>query len=259
MKKFLYLIAAALCLLSLAGCGGASKADAPAQTREKVLRVGTAANYPPFEYFQEASKAFTGFDVELMRGLARETGYDRVEFVDMEFHRLLPALKEKKVDAVISCLTVNESRRKDVDFTEPYLESGFVVVSRADAGHRSLAALKGKRIAVEKGALSRKAAEAYTKDVTACGTTEECLRLVAEQKADFAVMDHYTGRFFVTHAFHDRLIVMAELPSTGDEGVAIAVARGNKALLDRLNEGLNRYRTTAAFQQLKTTYFGQLQ
>ena len=71
-------------MLAVIGCGGEKKADAPAQkaVSETVLRVGTNANYPPFEYYQKASKAFIGFDVELMQGVAREMGYSKVEFVD---------------------------------------------------------------------------------------------------------------------------------------------------------------------------------
>ncbi len=121
MKKIMCFVLTMICLLAVAGCGGgAKKADATAGQKaaaEKVLRVGTNANYPPFEYYQEASKTFIGFDIELMQGVAREAGYTRVEFVDMEFGKLLTSLKDGKVDAVISCLTMTEERKKEVDFT----------------------------------------------------------------------------------------------------------------------------------------------
>ena len=72
MKKILCFIFAVVCLLVLGGCGGGTQtAEAPVQKQaaaETVLRVGTDADYPPFEYYQEASKAFTGFDIELMQG-----------------------------------------------------------------------------------------------------------------------------------------------------------------------------------------------
>ena len=71
MKKILCFVLSILCLLAVAGCGGgAKKAEVPAQKQaaaEKVLRVGTDADYPPFEYYQESTKAFIGFDVELVR------------------------------------------------------------------------------------------------------------------------------------------------------------------------------------------------
>ena len=120
MKKILCFVLAILCLLAVAGCGGgAKKAEVPAQKQaaaEKVLRVGTDADYPPFEYYQESTKAFIGFDVELVQGVAREMGYSRVEFVDLEFNNLLPSLKDGQVDAVISCMNITEERKKAAEF-----------------------------------------------------------------------------------------------------------------------------------------------
>ena len=98
MKKILCFVLAIVCLLAVAGCGGHApqQAGAPVHKEshtEKVLRVGTDADYPPFEYYQESTKAFIGFDVELIQGVAREAGYSKVEFVDLEFNNLLPSLK----------------------------------------------------------------------------------------------------------------------------------------------------------------------
>ena len=115
MKKLLCIVLTVICLLAVAGCGGgAKKAEAPAGQKaaaEKVLRVGTNANYPPFEYYQKASKAFIGFDMELMQGVAREMGYSRVEFVDMEFNKLLPSLKDSLKDSGIPVYEIGDGNK----------------------------------------------------------------------------------------------------------------------------------------------------
>ena len=58
MKKFLCFVLTVIFMLAVIGCGGEKKADAPAQkaVSETVLRVGTNANYPPFEYYQRPPK-----------------------------------------------------------------------------------------------------------------------------------------------------------------------------------------------------------
>jgi len=262
MKKILCFIFAVICLLVLGGCGGGTQtAEAPVQKQaaaETVLRVGTDADYPPFEYYQEASKAFTGFDIELMQGVAQEMGYSRVEFVNLDFGKLLPALDNKQVDAVISCITVTDDRRKTADFTEPYLESPNVAVGVAGTKADTLAALKDKSIAVEAGSIHVKEAEKHTKSVMECIDAAEALKTVLDKKADFAIMDYYTARFYITNHYSGKLAVKVEMPDNKDTGIAIAVAKGNKEMLDKLNAGLDKYRTTAAFLQLKNTYFGKL-
>jgi polar amino acid transport system substrate-binding protein len=52
---------------------------------------------------------------------------------------------------------------------------------------------------------------------------------------------------------------MAELPDDTGTAIGIAVAKGNKELLDKLNAGLRKYREDAAYYQMKNTYFGKLQ
>ena len=126
MKKVLSIVLAIVCLLAVTGFGGRADQDEMSARQEasakKVLRVGTAVDYPPFAYYQAASKTHIGFDVELMQGLAREMGYDKVEFVNTDFNQLLPSLQEGKVDAVIACMTVTDERREAADFTASYLE-----------------------------------------------------------------------------------------------------------------------------------------
>ena len=247
-------------MLAVIGCGGEKKADTPAQkaVSETVLRVGTNANYPPFEYYQKASKAFIGFDIELMQGVAREMGYSKVEFVDMEFNKLIPSLKEGKVDAVISCLTVTDDRKKEVDFTQPYLVSTNVAVGSTDMKARSAEAMKGKRIAAEAGSIHVKQARQYSGSVIECNGAEEALKLIMDKKADFAIMDNYTARFFITQFYNGKLSIMAELQDDTDTRVSIAVAKGNRELADKLNTGLRKYREDAAYYQMKNNYFGKL-
>ena len=165
---------------------------------------------------------------QIIQGVAREMGYSKVEFVDMEFNKLLPSLKEGKVDVVISCLTVTDDRKKEVDFTQPYLVSANVAVGSTDAKTRSTGAMKGKRIAVETGSIHVKQARQYSDTVVECGGAEEALKLIMDKRADFAIMDNYTARFFITHFYNGKLSIMAELQDDTDTRVGIAVAKGNK-------------------------------
>ena len=263
MKKILSFVLGIICLLAVAGCGGHApqQAGAPAHKdshTETVLRVGTDADYPPFEYYQESTKAFIGFDVELIQGVAREAGYSKVEFVDLEFNNLLPSLKDGQVDAVISCMNMTEERKKAADFTEPYLASSNVVVGAVDAQFGSADFMKGKRIAAEIGSIHEKQVKKYSDAVIETGGADEALKLVMEKKVDYAVMDHYTARFFITNFYNGKLQIVATLPDESDNGIAIAVAKGNTKLLAQLNEGLKKYQAHASFHQLKNNYFGKL-
>ncbi len=264
MKRIMGVVLAVICLLAVTGfSGGTNQADVLAKREvpaEKVLRVGTTTDYPPFAYYQEATQTHLGFDIELMQGLGREMGYDKVEFVQTDFNTLLPSLQEGKVDAVISCMTVTNERREAADFTAPYLEGvKDVVVASVGTESRSLEAMKDKRIAVEAGSVYVNRAKQYFGAVIECGSAEEALKLVLDNKADFAVMDNYTARFYITYFYTDRLSIMADLADGTETDIGIAVAKGNKEMLDKLNTALQNYRESAAYYQMKQSYFGRLE
>ena len=96
MKKFVILIFCLLVGLAMTGCGNKTTVE------KKVLRVATTANFPPFEYFQPNSGIHTGYDIDLMRELGKNMGYDKVEFINVNFTKLLEGLEAKEYDAVIA-------------------------------------------------------------------------------------------------------------------------------------------------------------
>ena len=263
MKKFLSIVLAIMCLFAFTGfIGEADRANVSGRQEaptKKVLRVGTDSASPPFAYYQEASKTHIGFDIEMMQGLAGDMGYGRVEFIQTDADHLLTSLQDGKVDAVISHMTVTDEQRSTVDFTESYLDRSSVVIALSGTDAHSADAMKDKRIAVVAGSTYKNQAKAYSGAVVECGSTEEALQAVLDQKVDFAVMDHYTARFYVANFYKDRLRLVAELPDDTKIGVGIAVAKGNKEMLDKLNAALQNYRGTAAYYQMKRSYFGRLE
>ena len=88
-----------------------------------VLLVGTDSSFAPFEFLAEDGLNFTGFDMDLIRAIGKELGY-KVVVQNMGFDATVPALRTGIVDAVIAGMTINEKRKKFVDFSDPYYTSG---------------------------------------------------------------------------------------------------------------------------------------
>ena len=123
MNRFvLTLLVVATLLVSLTACGPqqpASHLDAIKQAG--VIKVGTSADYPPFESV-DASGNKVGFDIELMTEAAKRLGV-KLEWVDMPFDSLIAGVQEGKIDASISAFNYSEERDKVVDFTVAYFTS----------------------------------------------------------------------------------------------------------------------------------------
>lgn len=109
--------------IALAGCGGASKPanHLDAIKQAGVIKVGTSADYPPFESV-DANGNKVGFDVDLMTEVAKRLGV-KLEWVDMPFDSLIAAVQGGKIDASISAFNYSEERDKMIDFSDPYYTS----------------------------------------------------------------------------------------------------------------------------------------
>jgi len=114
------LLVAVSVLLSACG-GGAASNHLKAIKDAGVIKVGTSADYPPFESVDESGNK-VGFDIDLMTEVAKRLGV-QVEWVDMPFDSLIAAVQEGKIDASISAFNYNEDRDKMIDFSDAYYTS----------------------------------------------------------------------------------------------------------------------------------------
>ena len=84
-KKLLVLCMAAIMAVAalVAGCGSTEQ---KAASDSKVLKVGTNADFAPFEFQDENGKEYQGFDMDLIRAIGEEMGYkvSMIEFTPLE-------------------------------------------------------------------------------------------------------------------------------------------------------------------------------
>ena len=139
MKKLaLACIGAAL----LAGCGGSNS---------NTIKMITEATFPPYEFLR--GQEIVGIDVEICRAVAQKLGKAFVaETVD--FDSVIPAVISGKADLAAAGITVTEDRKKNVDFSVPYVKTGIVVISKKSNPFKAVAQLKGKKIGVQSGTTS---------------------------------------------------------------------------------------------------------
>lgn len=256
MKKVLMLMMCVLLALAALGCGQSAKQES--KPAEKVLKVATDANFPPFEYYQEKTKVHTGFDIGLMNALAKEMGYTRVEYVNVDFKDILKGLQEKKYDAAIAGMTISPERQQNVDFTEPYVQDGYkIAVATAYTGADGLAALQGKRVAVENESfaleLVQKAGNAA--EIITVGSTEEALQQVAAGKADCLIASTVATQFFIANGYGDRIKFAGDEVLYQDD-IGIAVTKGNTELLQKFNAALSELRRSGEYKRIYGSYFG---
>lgn len=99
-----------------------SNKDGVAAPVEKAkIKVATSADFKPFEYYDENGE-LTGFDIDLMNYVGERAGIE-IEYVNMPFERLIPAVINGDVFCAISSVSVTKERDSIIDYSREYLKS----------------------------------------------------------------------------------------------------------------------------------------
>ena len=116
----------------------------------REIRFGTEPGYKPFEY-KNTTGQIEGFDIDLGEALCAQLKAKCV-WVESTFDGMIPALKAKKFDAILSAMTINEKRLKEIAFSDRiYQVPAKLVVKTGSPLLPTAASLKGKRVGVQQG------------------------------------------------------------------------------------------------------------
>jgi polar amino acid transport system substrate-binding protein len=150
-------IAAAVLVLSGCSGGGAAASEGAATTVESLeagdtLTVGVCLRTPPWGQLDAAGEP-EGWDVDLVNFIGEDLGVD-VEIVEVTTASRIPSLQSGKVDLISCNFTVNEERKKQIDFSDPVIYMGNSILTRADSDIETVEDLTGRTVAVTKGGTS---------------------------------------------------------------------------------------------------------
>mgnify|MGYP001164700486 FL=1 len=226
-------------------------------TSGEVLKIGTSATREPF-CFVDANKRVTGHDGELSRRIGAMLNRP-IEFMDMKFSALIPALQSGKVDLIIAGMSETEERKKSVNFSKTYFKNSQVLIIRRPPGEadsatksglqlKTISDIKDKRIAVLLGSVHDKYVMKEFPDakVLQYRSPPEMVLAVRSGKADVAL--------YTTETLAELLRTDKDLGVLGDTLFTIPIGMGfnkaNPALREQFNEFLARIKQDGTFDDL---------
>ncbi|KAA9006544.1 transporter substrate-binding domain-containing protein [Paenibacillus spiritus] len=255
------ILAAAL----LSGCGqnnnnekgGASASAQPSSGSEasgKTLTLGTSADYPPYEFHKvvDGKDTIVGFDIEIAKDIAEDMGA-KLEVKDLPFESLLNELASGRVDMVISGLSPTPERAKAVDLSDIYYKAEQAVVVREEDKDKfaTMDALKGAKLGVQTGSIQQDIAKGIEgAKLTSLGKISEIVLQLQSGRVDASIMEGPVAKSFVQNV--KGLAIADAKPPVEDDGYVIGVKKGNKELLDSVNQTIARLSKDGKIDQYVT-------
>ena len=258
MKKVLALVAAcAFAVLAMAGCGSSNNAASSGSgSGAKVLKVGSSIDFAPFEFQDEGQKEYQGFDMDLIRAIGKEMGYD-VEIQNLGFDGLIPALQGKNIDAIISGMSINDERKQNVLFSDPYYQSGLTMVVRDnETAIKSFQDLKGKKVAVQIGTTSADEVKKIDGvEIKELNTPADCFMELKAGGVDAGGNDRPVNDYYITKNNAQGVKALEEKLTAEDYGIAIG--KDNKELQQKVNDALKKLKENGEYDKIFAKWFGE--
>lgn len=237
--------AAALAVIA-AGLGAAPlavRADdgvATIKARGSMI-VGVKADYPPFGFLDGDKNV--GLEIDLLHDIAKDLlgKPDAIQFVPVVAGNRFQYLNTGKVDFLFSTVTITEQRKAVVDFSDPYMKSGWqLLVKRANSSISDIAGLAGKTVIVVPGTTAEAgvARLAPTANLLKLAQTSEALAALEQGRADAFAQD--AALLYGLEQQHPQFKVVG--PSTDDMPIGAACRKGDSAACDYISKEVAKFR-----------------
>ncbi len=220
------------------------------------LQIGSDTSFPPFETL-EGNKV-TGFDVDLMTAIGKKMGY-KVVFVTANFDGLIPSLKSKKFDGVATAMTITADRKKEIAFSDPYIDSDQSLTVKANSGIKSTKDLTGKAIGAQTGTTGEKWAQenlmsiAKDKAIKSYPTATEAFTALEAGQIDAIINDYPVSAFIVKDK--PELALVEKIKT--NEKYGFAFRKEDTKLVSEVNKTLKTLKSNGEYDKIFEKWFGK--
>lgn len=262
LRKVTAASAAVLALaLSATACGGDSKDEGSGSGSGGggTIKVGIKYDQPGLG-LKKPDGSFSGFDVDVATYVAKELGYkpDQIEFVETKSADRENALARGDVKFIAATYSINDERKKKVDFAGPYLLAHQDLLVKKDSKISEATDLNGEKLCSVTGSTSAQnvkddfAPKAQLREYSGYS---ECIAGLQSGAVDalttddsilagFAAQDKYKGQF-----------KLAGL-KLSNENYGIGVKKGDTATVNKINKALEKMVSDGSWQKAVDANFG---
>ncbi len=258
-KNWLMVVFACLLMLGIALPSMTVQAEESDPTFEAIKQkgevvVGLSADYAPYEFHAEVDgrDQIVGFDISLAQKIADDMGV-KLKIEELGFDALLGALKTGKIDLIISGMSPTEERLKEVDFSDPYLETTQKIIVRKDDLNKfkSVNDFDGVKVGAQKQTTQEALAKSELKgsDVVSLQKVPDIVLNLTNNKVDAAVLE---GPIAEAYVQRDDSLAFANVSFSDDhKETAIAMPKNAPELKAAVNKSIKEVKDQKLMDKYK--------
>jgi polar amino acid transport system substrate-binding protein len=239
--KIKLLLAMIIAILATAGAGIA-----------KEIVIGTSAIRPPYISIDSKTRKMIGYDAEITEAVMKKLGYT-IKWSDMQFDGLIPSLISGKIDIIAAALSVNDERKKKINYSEYYNRIGSkVAILNSVKDINSINDLKTKNVGVVIGTVQHTIAQQNShligKMVEFNGNDELLLALITKN-VDAIIENEISVKYALKTGNIKDVKTVGELLNPMD--MAFGLRKGEDKLLKEINGALKELKASGEYEKIR--------
>ena len=213
--------------------------EAKVQTvTEGKLKVATSPDFAPYEFYyinEDGTPELAGFDMAIAQRIADDLGLELV-VVPIDFDGILMELQSGNIDLGVSGFRPSPERAETFDFSDLYYMGGQSFVIRAEDAEKytGYADFAGLPVGAQTGSIQYGLAEENTPDANIIGLAKvtDIVSELITGKLEGAFIETAVAEQYAKN--YPEMYIAWEV-EYDTEGSAIALKKGNEALLEAVN------------------------
>ncbi|WP_329620849.1 glutamate ABC transporter substrate-binding protein [Streptomyces sp. NBC_01255] len=248
--------AAVVLALTATACGTGSDSG----SNGDKINVGIKFDQPGLGLKTPDGK-YAGFDVDVARYVAKELGYaeDKINFKQSPSAERENLIKNGDVKFIVASYSINDKRKKEVDFAGPYfLAHQDLLVRSDDSSITKVGDLNAKKLCSVTGSTSAQNVKeklAPKADLKQLGGYSECLTGLENKSVDALTTDDSILAGYASQKEHAGKFKLAGLRMT-DEKYGIGLKKGDDELRGKINKALEKMVSDGTWEKLVKEHFG---
>jgi polar amino acid transport system substrate-binding protein len=241
--------------LTLTACGGGSTPAATSEGGIQLINAGkltvcSDVPYEPFEFQQDGK--IVGFDMDIAAEVAKDMKAE-LSVVDSSFEAIETGTALTQCDISISSISITDTRKSVMDFSDPYLDDDLTLVASGSSGITNLDGAKGKKVGVQQATTGAQYAKDQGLDAQQFEDTGLLVQALKAGTIDAALGNQSVLGYAIKD---DSNFKRVENYATGEK-LGIAIKKGNTAMATQVNGTLKRLTDDGTLAKFETTWFGE--
>ena len=259
MKSVKIILSIVITIIMLAGCS--EKSASVDNSLQKVkdagkLILGLDDTFAPMG-FRDSSGEVVGFDIDLAKEVASRMGVE-LEIKPIDWSSSILSLNKGDIDVLWNGLTINESRKEQINFSKPYLNNRLVIVkpnNRSDINSKE--DLAGKVLGVQVGsndeALSLDPISKEAKEIRKYDVNVNAFLDLKAKRIDVVIIDEVAAQYYISEEKVDFVVV--ENSSLTEEFYGVGFRKTDAKLLAEVDRILDEMKADGKASEISQKWF----